>query len=451
MRMSILRWGFILLSAVIFTQAASASLVEISAHFPKAEYIAQYDQLPGKSQVATFSILESGIVIITAEWSTWYPEIGFGRFGIVWKSPDSNWTDIPPFGEVISAEYTTNGRKIEQKDEAKHQPLNAVITYRVSKNLLPMEKYQVAMQRPNFWEGSHSQKVQDSHMTMDFIPDAGRKNSQGNNSGTDTVVGIWNWFTGTKLYVHTDGSFEAWKDSELSNYGTWTKSGNNYTFNWVNGGYIDILTLSPDKQNLDGYNKGGTHITGNRISSEDIISGSGTIVGTWNWFTGTKVYIHGNGAFEAWQGNTKNNYGTWSKTGNQYTFHWVDGGYTDTLSLSPDGKNLDGYNKGGTHVTGSKISAEENVSGSGMIVGTWSWFTGTKVYIHSNGTFEAWQGNTKSNYGTWTKAGNIFTFHWIDGGYIDTLNLSQDGKNLDGYNKGGTHVTGNKISSSDVK
>jgi hypothetical protein len=93
---------------------------------------------------------------------------------------------------------------------------------------------------------------------------------------------------------------------------------------------------------------------------------------------------------------------------------------------------------------------KESISGNGTIVGTWNWFTGTKVYLHVDGTFEAWAGNNISNSGTWSRSGNQYTFYWVDGGYIDTLTLSSDGQSLDGYNKGGTHVTGNKISSSDT-
>lgn len=193
-----------LLFLILFVQAASAALVDISAHFPEAVYIAQYDQLPGASQEATFSILEPGTVTITAEWNPWYPWIGFGRFGIIWKSPDGSWTDIPPFGETISAVYTSNGRTIEQKDDAKDAPLKAIVTYRVANWRLPMNGYQVAMQRPNFWEGSHSQKSQDSHMTMDFTPD-----SRTEPSGTWIVKeygtmgnfdGIWTRRAGTDTF-----------------------------------------------------------------------------------------------------------------------------------------------------------------------------------------------------------------------------------------------------------
>jgi hypothetical protein len=453
---SIFRRSIILFSVILFAQAASAALVDISAHFPQAVYIGQYDQLPGESQVATFSILEPGTVTITAEWSTWYPEIGFGRYGIVWKSPNDTWTDIPPFGEPISRVYTSNGRKIEQMDDAKDAPLKAVITYRVYKERLPLDKFQVSMQRPAYYEGSFSQKSQDSHMIMDFRPEAEANSNSGSITGTGTIVGAWNWFTGTKVYMHIDGTFEAWAGSQKSNTGTWTRSGNSYTFYWVDGGYVDTLTLSPDGQSLDGYNKGGTHVTGNKISSSDTVAGTssisatGTIVGTWNWFTGTKVYIHVDGTFEAWAGSQKSNTGTWSRSGNKYTFYWVDGGYVDTLTLSPDGQSLDGYNKGGTHVTGNKISSSDTSTVTSTIVGTWNWFTGTKIYIHIDGTLEGWDGSKKINTGTWSRSGNKYTLYWVDGGYVDTLTLSPDGQSLDGYNKGGTHVTGNKISSSDT-
>jgi hypothetical protein len=274
--MSFFRWSIMLLFVILFTQAASAALVDISAHFQEAAYIGQYEQLPGASQVATFSILEPSTVTITAEWSIWYPEIGFGRLGIVWKSPNDTWTEFPPFGEIISQVFTSNGRTIKQRDDAKHAPLKEVITYRVAKSNLPIDGYLVSMQRPAYYEGSFSQKAQDSHMIMDFTPDAGTGSGSGNTSGTGAIVGTWNWFTGTKVRMHPDGTLDGWDGNQKVNSGTWTGSGNKYTLNWVDGGYIDTLTLSADGQSLDGYNKGGTHVTGNKISSSDVDTGTGT-------------------------------------------------------------------------------------------------------------------------------------------------------------------------------
>lgn len=282
--MPIFRWSIMLLLMILFTQIVSATLVDISAHFQEAAYIGQYDQLPGTSQVATFSISEPGMVTITAEWSIWYPEIGFGRLGIIWKSPNDTWTEFPPFGEIISQVFSSNGKTIEQRDDAKHAPLKEVITYRVADSNLPIDGYQVALQRPSYYEGSFSQKAQDSHMIMDFTPGAGTGGVSGSTSGTGTIIGTWNWFTGTKVCMHPDGTLDGWEGNQKINSGTWTGSGNKYTLNWVDGGYIDTLTLSLDGQSLDGFNKGGTHVTGNRISISDTVaqksgaSGTGTTI-----------------------------------------------------------------------------------------------------------------------------------------------------------------------------
>jgi hypothetical protein len=258
--MSIFRWSIMLLSVILFTQAASAALVELSAHFPKAEYIGQYVQLPGARQVATFSILE---------------------------------------------------------------------------------------------------------------PDIGTSSSSGSSSGTDSIVGTWNWFTGAKVCMHPDGTLEAWKDNQKSTSGKWTGSGNKFTLNWVDGGNVDTLTLSSDGQSLDGYNQSNSHINGKKISSSDTIagtssspgstSGPNSIVGTWDWFTGTKVCMHPDGTLEAWKDNKKSNSGKWTGSGNKFTLNWVDGGNVDTLTLSSDGQSLDGYNQGGTRITGKKISSSDTL------------------------------------------------------------------------------------------
>ncbi len=77
------------------------------------------------------------------------------------------------------------------------------------------------------------------------------------------------------------------------------------------------------------------------------------------------------------------------------------------------------------------------------IAGTWSWFTGETVEIRNDGTF-----SSEKNKGNWEAAGgsgSLYTLRWVDGGWIDSLTLSSDGKSLGGQNKYGASVTGSKV------
>lgn len=80
---------------------------------------------------------------------------------------------------------------------------------------------------------------------------------------------------------------------------------------------------------------------------EKVIS---SVVGTWTWFNGKVITLTKNGIVLL-GGNQIGNY---SCTGNICKFRWNGGNYIDTLTLSDDGKKLDGTNQNGTHVWGNK-------------------------------------------------------------------------------------------------
>jgi hypothetical protein len=74
-------------------------------------------------------------------------------------------------------------------------------------------------------------------------------------------------------------------------------------------------------------------------------------VGNWAWFNGGAVQIRPNGTFVA-AGTS----GTWrSVGGNVIELRWNDGGWIDTLSLSPDGNQLSGSNQHGGPVSASRV------------------------------------------------------------------------------------------------
>lgn len=74
-------------------------------------------------------------------------------------------------------------------------------------------------------------------------------------------------------------------------------------------------------------------------------------VGNWSWFNGGSVQIRPDGTFVA-AGTS----GTWRPLGgNRIQMQWTDGGWIDTLSLSPDGNQLSGSNQHGGPVSASRV------------------------------------------------------------------------------------------------
>jgi hypothetical protein len=77
------------------------------------------------------------------------------------------------------------------------------------------------------------------------------------------------------------------------------------------------------------------------------------------------------------------------------------------------------------------------------IVGTWSWFTGETVEIRPDRTF-----SSEKNKGIWEhtdQSGRLYSMRWDEGGWIDSITLSSDGKSLTGQNQYGTSVTATKV------
>ena len=84
-------------------------------------------------------------------------------------------------------------------------------------------------------------------------------------TGPAALAGTWNWVSGQVLVVHSDGTFEVYKDGGRINDGHWVNlQGWQYRLNHRNGGYIDTVTLSADGNALDGTNNLGYQLHGSR-------------------------------------------------------------------------------------------------------------------------------------------------------------------------------------------
>jgi len=82
--------------------------------------------------------------------------------------------------------------------------------------------------------------------------------------------------------------------------------------------------------------------------------GSDGISGKWKWFNGAEVTFYSNGAADASNGAK----GSWQCThpvGRVYVIKWTNG-WTDTLTLSTNGRRLSGKNNMGSPVTAQRIN-----------------------------------------------------------------------------------------------
>lgn len=89
------------------------------------------------------------------------------------------------------------------------------------------------------------------------------------------------------------------------------------------------------------------------------------VVGTWAWFIGGEVTVNRDGTFTQQSGNA----GTWEcNDGAQgrFTFRWRDGGFTNSLLLTPDGQGLSSTDMSQWYVTARRtISAPSPQSPAG--------------------------------------------------------------------------------------
>ena len=277
------------------------------------------------------------------------------------------------------------------------------------------------------------------------------------------ITGNWIWGNGAIVTVNANGSVDAG-----SVKGTWSRTGNTYTFRW-NNGFSDTMTLSLDGQSMKGKNNNGSDVTARRPSGSSAIGGttspasaagattgintattgrtpSGGITGNWIWGNGAIVTVNANGSVDA--GSVK---GTWSRTGNTYTFRW-NNGFSDTMTLSSDGQSMKGKNNNGSDVTArrpSGRSAAGGIEGSAgtttasagqpagplegaeSLVGIWTWGNGVQVMINAEGRLDG--GNVQGRWRLVDRSKKIYTFEW-DNGFKDTMTLWDNNNKLKGVN-----------------
>ena len=178
--------------------------------------------------------------------------------------------------------------------------------------------------------------------------------------------------------------------------------------------------------------------------------------GTWNWVGGQTLVIHHDGTFDVYLNGGKINEGHWTNLGrNQYRFVHRNGGYVDTVTLSPDGKALDGTNNQNATLHGSRSGppdvTERPASNHPQLEGTWNWVGGQTLVLHRGGTFDVYLNGGRINEGHWENlGGDRYRFVHRNGGYVDTVTISPDGRALDGTNNQNATLHGSRTGTPEV-
>jgi hypothetical protein len=191
----------------------------------------------------------------------------------------------------------------------------------------------------------------------------------------DPVLGIWRWNGGALVTVGPKSL-----SSSEAKTGEWkilrTEGGERvYQFRWDQGGWIDTLTLTNDSNKLTGRNNVGDRITGERIqglkpsspaeqknragkTQAGAAGASDPLEGKWHYFNDHVVTIHPGGIVTSSKGVT----GKWVYLKNpeverKYRIQWDANLFVDTITLSRDGKKLEGKNNKGDRVGATRVPA----------------------------------------------------------------------------------------------
>ena len=176
-----------------------------------------------------------------------------------------------------------------------------------------------------------------------------------------TLAGKWAWVSGQELLVHGNGSCEVFKDGARINECNWTRlADGQFRLTHRNGGWIDTVRLSADRSAIDGVNNTGHALHGTRMAAAPSSSGQAAIravplSGRWTWVAGQTLVIATDGSFEVFLGQEKINVGQWvSLDGARYRLTHRNGGWVDTITLSADGRSIDGVNNRGGALHGTR-------------------------------------------------------------------------------------------------
>ena len=252
-----------------------------------------------------------------------------------------------------------------------------------------------------------------------------------------TLVGEWDWGAGGGIVeIAADGSGHDARGNTLS----WTLADaaqSTYALVWSHG-FTDTAILSADGNSVEVVNNVGFRFTAKRRGL--LRSMADDLPGTWTWSMGAgAVVIRPDGTGQDGRGNTMK----WTlkdAATRTYVLSWSHG-YTDTATLSPDGRRLDVINNSGAHFFATRGPVE--VAGPLDLNGSWGsnllhiWQDGADVLVtaswkRDDGKYVIWRGEG-------TLAGHTLTLeiqyspmaHGPQPAWHGKMTVSADGNRID--------------------
>jgi|GEM_PF-1950980 hypothetical protein len=179
-----------------------------------------------------------------------------------------------------------------------------------------------------------------------------REHARPNRQSRRTIVGSWDWAAGQTIKAREDGTLIVYEGNRQINSGKWEKqSDGSFRFTYQSGGFIDTVRLSDDGESIFGKNNRGKDLRGTRTERF-----SASIVGTWSWSAGQSLVVYPNGKLSVYEGDRQINSGQWERLpDDSIRFTHAMGGFVDTVKLSPDGQRIEGRNKNGKRVEGTRL------------------------------------------------------------------------------------------------
>ncbi|MGJ5818847.1 hypothetical protein [Paludibaculum fermentans] len=228
---------------------------------------------------------------------------------------------------------------------------------------------------------------------------------------TPSLSGRWNWGAGGGIVeIEPGGGGRDPRGNSLQ----WTlrdAGARAYVVRWSHG-YTDTVTLAADGNSLTAVNNQGMRFTATRVSGATAlpVGSSNVIAGKWNWGAGGGIVeIEPGGTGRDPRGNTL----SWTvrdAATRTYTAKWSHG-YTDTLTLAPDGNSLTGVNNQGLRFTATRVSGgggrdvstaplDLNGSWTGGILHIWQdgqQVLATATWKRDDGKYVIWRGEGRLN------------------------------------------------------
>jgi hypothetical protein len=157
---------------------------------------------------------------------------------------------------------------------------------------------------------------------------------------TDPLVGNWTWPNGAVVTISKDGTITA---GLLA--GQWRSTGSHhYALTWPPA--VDQAALSADGTRLHGANQYGVPLAAIRLSPPTV-----ELAGNWRWANGVTVTIDPSGGLQA--GSLQGRWVAVDPTARTFAFTWPSP--VDLITLSDDGRRIQGGNQYGFPLTATRV------------------------------------------------------------------------------------------------